>query len=327
VSEFAQRLASVVTRFERDAADVDEAPFVPRGHFDDLAELGLYGVFAPVEYGGLGFGVNELCESVELLASGCLASTFVWIQHLRLLGAMLDPATPDHLRERFVDVVTGATRGGVALAGLLPGPTRLRATPVDGGWMLDGHAPWVSGWGLVDTLVVTARAPEETVVTCLLPASAQDGLSATRWDLSALNASATVRLDFAELFVDEEFVVGRVPFDPGAERPEGLRVNGSLALGLARRCCALRGPSPLDEELDRRRAALELGDATSMAVARAAASEFAVRAAHALAVHRGSSSVLKGDVAERCQREAALLLTFGSRPAIRDALLGALGAS
>ena len=320
-ADFAQRLDAVTQLFGDDADRVDRADHVPASHFDALADLGLYGVFAPIDVGGLGFEVAELAEVVETLASGCLASTFVWIQHLRLLGAMLTPATPAPLREHLPEVICGAMRGGVALGGLLPGPARLRATTVEGGWTLEGHAPWVSGWGLVNTLFVAARGPDDTVVTCLLPAREQTGLSATRWTLSALNASATVRLDFSSLLVSDDVVVARVPYDPASESAEGLRVNGSLALGLTRRCCTLLGPSPLDEQLMRCRENLDRADANSMAAARAGASELAVRAAHALAVHRGSSSVVVGDVAERCQREAALLLTFGSRPAIRSSLL------
>jgi hypothetical protein len=37
--------------------------------------------------------------------------------------------------------------------------------------------------------------------------------------------------------------------------------------------------------------------------------------------------VISGDIAERTAREAALLLTFGSRPAIKQALLKDLGAT
>lgn len=57
-----------------------------------------------------------------------------------------------------------------------------------------------------------------------------------------------------------------------------------------------------------------------MPAARAAASELAVRAAHALAVRAGSASALAGAEAERLTREAAFLLVFGSRPAIKEAL-------
>jgi len=41
-----------------------------------------------------------------------------------------------------------------------------------------------------------------------------------------------------------------VPFDPAASlRPDRLRVDGSLALGVTGRCCRLLGPGPLDDEL------------------------------------------------------------------------------
>jgi hypothetical protein len=40
-----------------------------------------------------------------------------------------------------------------------------------------------------------------------------------------------------------------------------------------------------------------------------------------LAVSRGSQSAISGDIAERTTREAALLLVFASRPAIKESLL------
>jgi hypothetical protein len=183
----------------------------------------------------------------------------------------------------------------------------------------------VSGWGLVDRLVVAARGLDDTVVTVLLDAQDQPGLTATRRRLSALNASVTVKVTFDALFVEADRVIGQVAHDPSWEPPEGLRVNGSLALGVTRRCCALVGPSGLDDELRDARAELDGANAETMAIARARACELAVRASHALAVYRGSLSVLERGVAERTAREAQLLLTFGSRPAIRDSLLQRFG--
>jgi hypothetical protein len=43
-------------------------------------------------------------------------------------------------------------------------------------------------------------------------------------------------------------------------------------------------------------------------------------------VSRGSRAAVAGDPAERLNREAAFLLVFGSRPAIKDALLKSLEA-
>jgi Acyl-CoA dehydrogenase, N-terminal domain len=346
VSDIPAAVSEVAERFARDAAEVDATGRLPAEHLSWLAEAGLYGAFAPSALGGLALDYPQLCLAVEELASGCLASTFVWIQHLRLLGAVLEDATPEPLRSQLLaGVIRGEVRGGVALAGLLPGPPRLIARPVPGGWQLDGQSPWATGWGHISFLVVVARGPRDSVVTLLVPADEQPGLTATRLRLAAADASATVRLGFDGLFVPAERFIGQQLFDPVRQQSEGLRVNGSLALGVGRRCCMLIGPSPLDEELRSRRADLDSAStgssstggastggastggastgnasAESMYAARARASEFAVRAAHALAVHRGSASALAGDDAERLAREAAFLLVFGSRPAIKEAL-------
>ncbi|MCU1362234.1 MAG: uncharacterized protein JWM55_62 [Acidimicrobiaceae bacterium] len=321
MNDFDHDVANVIERFAHDAADVDRAGTLPPDHLDLLADLGLYGAFAPVSEGGLGCDPGELCDIVEELAGACLASTFVWIQHLRLLAAVLDPSASELLATLKDRVIRGEIKGGVALAGLLPGPPRLRATPTPEGWSLDGTAPWVSGWGMVDQLFVAARGPGGTVVNVLVQPREQPGLSATRHDMAAINATSTVALSFDSLAVDTDHVVSQVAYDPARETGPGLRLNGSLALGVTRRCCALMGESKLDVELSEARDFLNHAGARSMPQARARASELAARAASTLCTYRGSSSVLHGDVAERTAREATLLLTFGSRPAIRAALL------
>ncbi len=72
----------------------------------------------------------------------------------------------------------------------------------------------------------------------------------------------------------------------------------------------------------------ELDDAltgqSDIYLARARASELAVRAATTLVTATGSAAVTRGNVAERSVREATFTLVFGSRPAIRTALLGRL---
>jgi alkylation response protein AidB-like acyl-CoA dehydrogenase len=136
-----------------------------------------------------------------------------------------------------------------------------------------------------------------------------------------MNASSTVQLTFDDFRIPKDRYVGSQPYAPGLERPEGLRVNGSLALGVARRCCELLGPTLLDDELRRCRDDLDAFETKDIALSRARAAELAVRATHVLAISRGSRSAISGDIAERTTREAALLLVFASRPAIKDALL------
>ena len=195
------------------------------------------------------------------------------------------------------------------------------AEPVADGWMLRGEAPWVSGWDIVDVLLVVARGPEDTAISLLLDARPQSGLSVTPMRLSALNASRTVRLRFEDLVVPHERFLGQEPHALVHNSSERLRLNGSFPLGVIKRCCTLLGPSPLDDELRVCRERLDSANEATISAARAAACELAVRAAHVLAVSRGSRAALAGDVAERLSREAALLLVFASRAPIKEALL------
>jgi alkylation response protein AidB-like acyl-CoA dehydrogenase len=314
-----------------DAMRVDGLDVLPAAHLDALAAAGLYGAPVPAEAGGLGLDLAASCAVVEELASGCLATTFVWLQHRGVVMTLAAEGTPAVLRDRWLaPACRGEARGAIALGGLLPGPPRLRARPSGDGWRLDGEAPWVTGWGLTDLLLVAARGPDDSIVSLILDAAPQAGLTMTRERLAAVNASVTVRLDFDGVLVPGERWAGQVPFDPAESlRPDRLRINGSLALGLVRRCVRLLGPGPLDDELaagrERLDEALAVGP-EAMAQARAAASELAIRAAAALAVRQGSRSVTADQHVQRLVREAMFLLVFGSRPGIRSALLRRLGA-
>ena len=321
------RIRELSERFWREAGAVDAAQVVPASHLNALAEAGLYGVCAPADEGGLGLGYGQVCAVVEELAAGCVASTFLWAQHLRLLGAVLSRETPAPWREQVRDeVISGRRKGGVVLTGLMPGPVRLAAQPEGHGWRLRGEAPWVSGWGIVDRLFVVARGPDSTTVEFDMEAREHPGLSVAPARLSALNATSTVSLRFDGVAMGAEQVLGVRPYEEARQASEGLRLNGSFALGVAERCCRLLGPSQLDSELLARREQLDTASTEDMPAARAAACELAVRAAHAVAVSRGSRAALAGDVAERSTREASVLLVFGSRPAIKSELLRRLHA-
>ena len=201
--------------------------------------------------------------------------------------------------------------------------------------MLDGVSPWVTGWGYIDTLHIAARQEDDTVVWALLDVSAReagpavearDGSSLTAEPLSmvAVMASSTVQLSFAGHHVPPERVTATLPFAQWPSRDAaGLRANGSLALGLAARCCELIGPGPLDEQVAQGRTALDSACLHAMPGARAAACELALRATAVLVVSQGSSAILAGQDAQRLAREALFLLVFGSWPPIRQAL-GAL---
>lgn len=308
------------------AAAIDVADAMPSSRLDLLAGAGLYGVAGPRWAGGSELDFPALCAVVEALAGGDLATAFVWVQHHGAVRVLSGEQAPPALRDAELGpLCRGERRAGLALPGLHPGPSSLTATASGDGWVLDGTAPWVTGWGLVDLVLVAARTPDDTVVWSLVEAVERPGLTAERLVLAAANASVTVELRFAGVPVGADRVVMVTPYDPTAWTSGGdLRLNGSLALGVAGRCCRLLGGGPIDDELEACRAALDTASPRDMPAARAAASAFAVKAATTLVVATGSRAALRGAPAERLVREALFLLVFGSRPAIKSALLDRL---
>src|SRR5687768_15174976 len=135
------------------ANEIDALPVLPRERLDLLAEHGWYGLSAPSS----GLDLPGGWPILEAFAGGCLTTTFVWMQHLGTPPACA--FGPEHLRPWVEPLANGERRSTVVFAGLLPDP-KLRAREEGGEWVLDGIAPWVSGWGLADVVHVAARTPE-----------------------------------------------------------------------------------------------------------------------------------------------------------------------
>jgi alkylation response protein AidB-like acyl-CoA dehydrogenase len=308
------------------AAAVDAAGVVPPGHLDAIADAGLYGLTGPAEAGGLAADPTTVAAVIEELAAGDLATTFIWLQHLGVVGALA--RGPAELRRAFLaDLCAGRRRGGVALqAALRPGPAAVGVCLDGDELVLDGAVPWVTGWGHVDLLLVAARDAADDVVFVLADAVASPTLTVAPQRMVAVAASATVELRLNGHRVPAGRRVATVPLaELRAGDAAGLRPNGSLALGLVTRCTRLLGPSPLDGDLAAARTRLDEAGPDELPAARAAASALAHRAAGLLVVATGSSAVLAGAHAERSAREALFLLVFGSRPAIKAALVAELG--
>jgi alkylation response protein AidB-like acyl-CoA dehydrogenase len=320
----ARRLADEVlfpAALETDAADT-----VPIELLDALAEAHLYGLSGPASAGGLEADFQTVCNVVETLASGCLTTTFVWVQHI---GAVLAAATSenDAIAEWVAPLCRGERRAGLALGGAVPGPPLLRATEKQDGWTFTGTSPFVSGWRRIDVIHTAARSDNGSLVWALVDARESDTLSVKRLGLVALNATATVRAEFRDHPVPAERVTSALPYREGPPPPELLRVHASMPLGVATRCCGLLGPTPLDEELTRLRNQLDRLDPATIQATRGAAGELALRASAALAVSTGSRSLLLSEHAQRLAREALFGLVYALRPVSREALLAQLGAS
>lgn len=319
----ARRVADEVLRPA--ASDVDRTGVLPAGHLDAAASEGLYGVAGPTDAGGAGADRGTAHQVTELLAAACLSTAFVLVQHQGVVSRLSrsGPTWDPWVRR----MSAGQVRAGVGVGGVRPGAEPLRATPDGDGWLLEGTVPWVTGWGLVDVLHVAALDPAGDVVWLLLDAVAAPTMNVDELALTAVRASRTVTVTFHRHPAPGDRLTGRTTYAQWQAADVGtLRGNGSLSLGLVARSAAEIGDDAADllAATDRLRAELDAADgaadAERLARARAAASGLAWTAAGRLAVAGGAGSVVAGGPADRTTREAAFLLVFGSRPAIRSEL-------
>lgn len=303
------------------ALAVDTADLVPRSHLDTLAGTGLLGLWGPAGAGGLDLDAATGNRVAEVLAGGCLTTAFVAMQHQGVVRQIAQ--TSGAVRDEWLaPLCRGDRRSGVAIAGIRPGTDPLRARPSTYGWTLHGSVPWVTGWGLVDVVHVAALDDDGDVIWLLVDAGRAPSLRVERQRLVACDASGTVTVSFEGHEVAGERCTLRMSYvDWQRADVEGLRPNGSLALGVAGRCAALLGSGDLADEIDRTREQLDAAGPDEMPAARAAASELSWRAAAQLLVATGGRAVLSDQHPQRLAREAMFLLVFGSRPSIKASLL------
>ena len=324
------------------ALDVDLSGTVPDSHYELLAEEGFYGIVAPAEIGGGGLDLSEVLNVLEVMAGGCLATTFTWMQHHGVVLALADTDNTALWAEYLGSMVAGRVRAGVALSGVLTRPARVHATRVADGYLLSGESPFVSGWDCLDVLLVSASEKDsdgaDLIVSGLVDRAAlSSAVRVDRLDLGAGQATNTVRLTFDDYLLPADRVtrqVRRAEFDAGQWFV--ARVNASLSLGVTGRCVRL-----LDEhggqdvaatfaaQLTGARAgldaALEVPDARPAAPARAA--ELAYRAAGATVAALGDVAILAGHHAQRLVRDAMFVLVAGCRPEVRAGVVDLFGRS
>jgi alkylation response protein AidB-like acyl-CoA dehydrogenase len=336
------------------AQATDRAPTVPVANLDALREAKLLGLQGPVTVaGGLGADHIGARPVFEAIAGGCGATAFVWAQHhgaVRRVAGGDGPACATWL-PRLCD---GSTLAGIGFAYLRrQGPATVRASRIADGWRIDGVAPWITGWGLIEALVVMARTDEGSVVTVLLerPVAWSSLRAGSPQALAVMGATRTVQLEFAGAEVSEGDVVG-IQSDEAWRRRDrvGSALPPAAPLGIAARAIRLlaegapssgvaEAAAVLAEELDERRsaadavsaaviAAMRVGDGSvTEAVGLGAAErdrglDLARRATDALVTASGGGAMSLDHPAQRLSREATFYLIQAQTRDLRATSLG-----
>ncbi len=329
------------------AADVDCATQVPVRSLSALAEAGLFGIAGPRSHGGLDLGAVDARRVMAAVGSGCGATFFVWVQHHGAVRNLRSSDNDSLVQAHLAELCSGRSLAGTAFAHVRrPGPPAIVATRAEGGWRLDGHAPWATSWGVADWFTIAAVSERGDLVWSLVPGVDPRGVTATPLSLPVFGATGTVALDLDRCVVPDEQVIAVEPVDEWRRTDRRLASIGQPAvLGVAERAqrlllelgddLSVTAGEALGEQLQaqwRRDADLLAALASDDVVAaasghRASCLDLARRATTALLAAVGGRGMDRSHPAQRLAREADFYViqaqtAEGRAATLRSAALG-----
>src|SRR5688572_21160071 len=179
------------------------------------ADLGLFGIAVPEEYGGLDLDKASSLVVVERLArAASFATTFGGQANLCILPLVMF-GTDDQKARYLPKLVAGEIIGAYALSESGSGSdalaARTRATrQPDGSWRLNGEKMWITNGGFADLIVVFAKVDGEQFTAFLVERGFPGVSSGNEEHKMGLHGSSTTPIILQDAQVPAGNVLGEV---------------------------------------------------------------------------------------------------------------------
>lgn len=314
-----------------------------------MGDRNLLAIRVPKDWGGA--GVSELTyrhfQMMVTRYSGALS--FLQTQH-QSAGTQLVASDNEMLKQEYLPRMgSGEILLGIGYSQLRrTGDSLITATPVEGGYVVSGIVPWITGIGFFDDCIIGATLPDGEALYGVIPLQEMDQPSggnirfSKAMDLVVVGSTNTVRGELREWFLASDRVVAIQPPNAIHESDQkNVLHHGFFALGCAQAALDLidmayeqkqlpfikDAMNRLDDELETCRHKMLIATCIEEAFSeeglplRAWAINLAGRCARAaVAVSSGAANELNHP-AGRVYREALLFTVTGQTTAVMEATL------
>jgi len=223
------------------APSLDAADAWPLQQLQLCGQAGVFEWFVQSELGGQGWSEANLLRGYVRLAAACLTTTFVITQRVGAMQRIAAGASAAARDELLPDLVAGRTFATVGISHLTTSRQHfaepvLRAEERDGGFMLDGYSPWVTGAQFAQHIVLGATLSDGRQILVALPTNLPGLRIEKAPQLVGLSASRTGPVHLDEVLVPSKWLLAG-PVHEVMKQGLGARTGGTqtsaLAIGLA----------------------------------------------------------------------------------------------
>lgn len=229
------------------ASHYENEDIYPQDLVDKMAEMGLFGIMIPEEYGGLGLDYTTFALIFEELSKGWMSLTGPIGTH-HILAYVISTYGTDEMKQRFLPkMAEGVIRGGLALTEPGGGSDmqNLRTSAVKDGeeYVINGNKMFISNGASGNAFAVLARTDKEARplhrgISCFVVEKPAVGFTvAQKLDKLGYRGIDTTELVFDNVRIPTENLVGEVEgkgFGQVMSGLEGGRINvAARAVGVA----------------------------------------------------------------------------------------------
>lgn len=152
------------------ASELEHADEYPAAIVATMADLGLFGVTIPEEYGGLGLDLLTYIGVIEELAAGWMSLSGIINTHVMAANLLKAEGTPEQKERWLPRLATGEIRGCLSLsepdAGSDTSAITCRAVRDGDEYVISGTKTWVTNGQRAGLIALAARTEEG--ITCFM---------------------------------------------------------------------------------------------------------------------------------------------------------------
>ncbi len=217
--------------------------------FDEMRRQGVMALRRPADYGGPGVSEAEFRVFQEEVARASGAFAFLQTQHQSAVNMIAKQAS-EEIRAEYLPLMHGPRTVGIGFSQLRrTGEPICKAVECDGGFVLNGEVPWITGFGFFDEYLIGAVLPDGRAVFGLMPFRDCEGqVMSEPMRLAAMETCQTVTARLTNYFLpsakvafinDKDWIRKNDAFN--------IVVQGHFAVG-----CALAGADIVQEAARRK---------------------------------------------------------------------------